>query len=199
MNRSINDLIKTLKAQKTNLVLTNLEYQVLSPEDPLGREILNKIASFDNENTCFGDYDFVNGCNSYLNLGIYLNKQLIGYLGFCYPKPQNSRQVMITVVLSPEYRNCQIGDIILKQSIQTIFEDYNAKSIYVTILTDNEASQRLFTRNGFKQFRGYQSNDYFKRHGETRRMNQYLYTNREYQKHIKTLKPYGKIRPTNEL
>lgn len=170
----------------------NLRYKELDFSKPQDKRIMNRIISFDKNKNCFGDYDFYEVADDYINLAIYSKRILIGYLGIYYTDSiyySEKGKYTITICLREEYQSKGLGNIILKQTIRTLFSNYRAKSIDIEIIEDNEKCNRLALKNNFNK----DVEDTFLRDGNYVKSVHYIYTDEEYERDKNKLKVYEKI------
>lgn len=154
----IEDLITVLKKVKEQRIITQLQYRELNPENEQDLNTINLLTSFDEEGTCFGDYDVLDTAGNYYNLGIYLEGNLIGYLAYAFHQFSIPTIFNICLCLKKEYRSLGIGRIILLQAINTIFTCYDdINNIIAEIVYDNEKSLKMVKRIGFKEDKSRQS------------------------------------------
>lgn len=143
-------LIDIFKEAYLEKIITNLEYHLLDTNNDTDLNTINLLTTFDEEGFCFGDYDVLAGCEKYLNFAIYLEHNLIGYLGYCYHY-ENEDIFSLCLCLKPNYQGKGIGKVILAQVINTIFNEYDIAKVVAEIVEDNHKSWHLFTSFGFKE------------------------------------------------
>lgn len=166
-----------------------LKYKELNLNNENDKKIMDRIISFDTTKDCFGDYDFYSVSNDYINLAIYIKNKLIGYLGFAYINKEDSTKYTITICIREEYQSLGIGNIVLKQAINTLFNEYNANSITMETIESNDKCIKLIEKNHFKKLK----EDAFLKDGEYVKSNVYVYKKRDYKKYSEYLKKYQKI------
>ena len=152
------DLITVLKRVKEQKIISQLTYQELNPDDQKDLDIIKLLTTFDEEGTCFGDYDVLDSVHNYYSLAIYLDDNLIGYLAYSFHHFQIPNIFNICLCLKKEYRSLGIGQIIISQALNTIFTGYDdITKVIAEIVYDNEKSLQLVKRIGFKENKQYQT------------------------------------------
>lgn len=164
-----------------------LRYRELNLKTKKDREVMNRILSFDTDKNCFGDYDFYQVANEYINLAVYMKNKLIGYIGFAYMNEET--KYTITICIKKEYQSLGLGDTILKQTINTLFSDYECEIIDLEAIEDNSKCNKLIEKNHFSK----EKTDRFLRNGEFVRTNHYIYTKEDYNNEKNKFKVYEKI------
>lgn len=169
-----------------------IKFKELDLREEKDKKIMDRILSFDTTKDCFGDYDFYSVANEYMNLAIYDQRKLIGYLGFAHMDSvyyADKGRYTITICLRKEYQSKGLGDTILKKCIKTLFNDYDAETISVEVLESNSRCNKLIVKNNFKKER----RDSFLKNGEYVNSIIYKYTKREYEEDKYDIKVYRKI------
>ena len=167
-----------------------LRYKELNLEEEKDKRIMDRILSFDTNKDCFGDYDFYSVADEYINLAIYIKNKLIGYVGFSYLNEYEKQKYTITICIREEYQGQGLGNTILKQTINTLFSDYDLSTIYVSSVEDNYKCNRMLVRNNFHKT---EYEDVFLKNGEYTKLINYTYTDKDYEKDEENLKVYKKI------
>ena len=150
-----------------------LRYNELDLNDENDKKIMDRIISFDTTKECFGDYDFYDVANEYTNLAVYIKNKLIGYVGFSISETNN---YIITICIREEYRSQGLGDTILKQTIDSLFNVYNANSITAEAIKTNYKCNKMIQKNNFIK----ETEDYFLKNGEYVNTNIYKYTRKRF-------------------
>ena len=169
-----------------------LTYKELDLTNEKDKKIMDRIISFDKNKDCFGDYNFYEVANDYINLAIYIKNKLIGYLGMYHEDSiyySEKGKYMITICLRKEYQSQGLGDIIIKQAIEALFNEYDAESIDIEVIEDNYKCKKLVTKNHFIKDR----KDTFLKEGEYVSSTHYIYTKDTYEKDKSYLKEYKKF------
>ena len=169
-----------------------LRYKKLDLENDKDKRIMNRILSFDTTKNCFGDYDFYEVAPEYINYAIYIKNKLIGYLGISYEDSiyySEKNRYTITICIREEYQSMGLGSIILKQTIKTLFSDYDARSINIEVIESNDKCNNLISKNHFTK----EKDDFFLKDGKYVKSIHYAYTKEEYEKDKDILKIYKKI------
>lgn len=169
-----------------------ITYKKLDLEKEKDKKIMDRLLSFDTTKDCFGDYDFYSVANEYMNLAIYDQRKLIGYLGFAHMDNTyctDKGKYTITICLRKEYQSIGLGDVILKTCINTLFNDYNANSISIEVIESNYRCKKLIVKNNFKE----EKKDKFLKDGKYVSSVIYKYTKKEYKENQKSIKVYKKI------
>lgn len=192
------DLINILKKHRDNLILQKINYRLLKRRNEDDREILREIEKFDNQRFCFGDYNILDVCMQYINFGIFYDKELIGYFGFCYHSDEIDDTFLITILLKEKYRNCKIGDVVLKQMLCYIFENYEyINNIYASVLISNISSRKLMNNNYFDEIESdnnlFLSDSFFSVNGVLKEIKQYVFKREQYNIKKKLYKKFSNI------
>lgn len=166
-----------------------VRYKELDLNNEKDKKTMDRIISFDTTKDCFGDYDFYSVSKDYINLAIYIKNKLIGYLGFAYTNNKDSTKYTITICIREEYQSLGIGNIVLKQAINTLFNEYNATSITMEAIESNDKCIKLIEKNHFSKLK----EDTFLKDGEYVKSNVYVYKKRDYKKYLEHLRKYNKI------
>ena len=163
-----------------------LTYEELDLNNKKDKKIMDKIISFDTNKDCFGDYDFYQVSGDYTNLAIYIRKELIGYVGF---SNLEEKEYTITICIKEEYQSKGLGDIILKQTIKTLYSVYKIDKINIEVIDNNSKCTKLINRNHFDKA----NSDTFLKDGKYVPSTHYVYTKHNYEKDRKNFKVYKKI------
>ena len=167
-----------------------LTYKELDLSKEKDIKTMNRILSFDTNKNCFGDYDFYSVADEYINLAIYIKNKLIGYVGFSYLDREEKLKYTITICIREDCQGQGIGDIVLKQTLNTLFDDYNLIAVNVSSVEDNNKCNRLLIKNNFHRM---DYEDEFLRNGTSIKLINYMYTDKDYIENEDTLKIYKKI------
>ena len=151
LKRMLNDKIKD------EVSLLNLD----NNKDLIKRGIL-----FDNEHTCYNDYDSLEDIITGLmisanNYGIYIKDEFIGIVSIFYKYYKDLTRLEMSISIKEEYRNKKIGEFCYNYVIKNYFENYKVKSIHLSIREDNVKSRKLAEKLGFKLYPGYKDSKYF--------------------------------------
>ena len=167
-----------------------LTYKELDLSKEKDIKTMNRILSFDTNKNCFGDYDFYSVADEYINLAIYIKNKLIGYVGFSYLDRDEKLKYTITICIREDCQGQGIGDIVLKQTLNTLFDDYNLIAVNVSAVEDNGKCNKLLIKNNFHRM---DYEDEFLRNGTSIKLINYMYTDKDYIENEDTLKIYKKI------
>lgn len=85
----------------------------------------------------------------FLFLLLKKNKK-IGYIKF---NKYSRKSVIISIILSPNFRGKGIASVLLQKSIKKISQKFNVKIFYAEILKKNKKSEMFFLRNNFKKIK----------------------------------------------
>lgn len=130
------------------------------------KELITQGISFDNEHTCYHDYDDIDDIITGLlvaadNYGIYLKDEFIGLISVFYHFYKDLSRLEISISINESYRNKNIGKYALDTIIYTCFEDSKNKSIHLSIREDNIKSRKMAENCGFKLYKGYKCDNTF--------------------------------------
>jgi len=180
-------MINILKEYRNELIISKISYRLLRRRDDADRRMLKEILSFDNNNFCFGDYTTLDIFMQYMNFGIFIDEELIGYFGFHYHDVEAGDTYVLTMLIKDNYRNCKIGDVVMKQMIYFIFDNYDEiNNLYASVLDENYASQKLVTNNLFCEINNddilFCENAFLPVNGELKKCNQYVLGRKQYSK-----------------
>ena len=130
------------------------------------KELILKGILFDNEHTCYHSYDSITDIVTSLmtsanNYGIYVENEFIGIVSVFYKYYKDLTRLEMSISIKEEYRNKKIGEFCYNYIIRNYFEDYNMKSIHLSIREDNIKSRKLAEKCGFKLYPGYKDSKYF--------------------------------------
>ena len=169
-----------------------LTYKKLDLNDDKDKKIMDRIISFDKNKDCLGDYDFYEVSDDYINLAVYIKNKLIGYVEIYHEDSvyySKKGKYMITICIREEYQSIGLGDIILKQTINTLFNEFDAKTIDIEVVEDNYKCNKLVIKNHFIK----DKKDTFLKKGEYVSSTHYVYTKDIYEKEQVHLKKYKKF------
>ncbi len=177
---------------KETLNLSTYYLKVLNDDDS---ELFYQIQALDEQKLCFGDAILAKNCEPYLNFAVMngMKNELVGYLGLTQVDEEFWSDWLLSIVIAPKYRHQGLGDYLIKQTLNTLFNYPNICRLYVTVEENNRNSIRLFERNEFMAFCGFSGFDFIKINGRRHRLNHYLYTKEMYQEKKQTLQGYQKL------
>lgn len=193
-------LVDALREYREKLIIERLSYRVLDPTLALDYRTLRIIASYDKNKSFFEDGDRASfgELSEYLNYAIFFERELIGYVGYRYSHPRDLSRYMPAIIIKPKYQKIGIGDVVVKQLINTLFTEYDGiRSIYAVILQDNQDSINLVEKNNFVQFKGYRENDLAYIDGNAHQTVHYLYTIKDFKRDQKKLMRYRTMKVIN--
>jgi RimJ/RimL family protein N-acetyltransferase len=129
-------------------------------------ELILKGVLFDNEATCDHSYNSIDDIVTGLmvsadNYGIYIKDEFIGIISVFYKYYKDLSRLEMSISIKEEYRNKKIGEFCYDYVIRNYFEDYDIKSIHLSIREDNMKSRKLALKFGFKEYPGYKDSKYF--------------------------------------
>jgi len=194
-------LVDALRKYREKLIIERLSYRVLNPDMALDYRTLRMIASYDENKSFFGDRErsSFGEPSEYLDYAIFFERELIGYVGYRYSHSKDLSRYMPAIIIKPKYQQIGIGDVVVKQLINTLFTEYDGtKSIYAIILQDNGASINLVEKNNFTQFKGYRENDFVYIDGKAQQTVHYLYTVKDFKRDQKRLMKYRTMKVINK-
>ena len=168
----------------------NLIYKQLDLTKEKDKKTMDRIISFDINKNCFGDYDFYMVADEYINLAIYIKNKLIGYVGFSYLNDYEKQKYTITICIRKDLQGKGLGNLVLKQTLNTLFTEYDLNMIYASAVEDNDKCNRMLIKNNFHKT---EYEDTFLRNGNDIRLINYIYTDKDYLKDEECLKIYKKI------
>ena len=130
------------------------------------QDLITKGVLFDNEHTCYHDYqDFNDIIIGFMlvadNYGIFNNDEFIGLISIFPHYYKDTSRLEISISIKSEYRNKKIGKYSLKNIIDICFKQEKNKSIHLSIREDNIKSRKMAESCGFKLYRGYRCDDTF--------------------------------------
>ena len=90
-----------------------------------------------------------------------LQNEFIGIISVFYKYYKDLSRLEMSISIKKEYRNKKIGEFCYDYVIRNYFEDYDIKSIHLSIREDNIKSRKLAEKLGFKLYLGYKDSKYF--------------------------------------
>ncbi|MBR6689920.1 MAG: GNAT family N-acetyltransferase [Bacilli bacterium] len=153
------------------------------------KDLIIQGISFDNEHTCYHDYDDIDDIITGLmvaadNYGIYLKNEFIGLVSVFYHHYKDLSRLEISISINKLYRNKNIGKYALDTIIYNCFEDPKNKSIHLSIREDNIKSRKMAESCGFELYKGYRCDDTFTDlNGNIIPQVQYLLKRKDYYEH----------------
>ena len=117
-------------------------------------------------NTCYNNYESLEDIITSLlvsanNYGIYIENEFIGIISIFYKYYKDLTRLEMSITIKKEYRNKKIGEFCYDYVIHNYFQNYNVKSIHLSIREDNISSRMLAEKFGFKIYPGYKDSKYF--------------------------------------
>ena len=152
------------------------------------KELITKGVLFDDEHTCYHDYDDFNDIIIgfmlvALNYGIFIKDEFIGLISIFPHYYKDLSRLEIAISIKNEYRNKKIGKYCLKNIIDICFKEKQNKSIHLSIREDNIKSRKMAEGCGFKIYKGYRCDDTFTDlDGNVMNQVQYLLKRKDYLK-----------------
>lgn len=152
------------------------------------KELIEKGVLFDNEHTCYHDYnsldDIITGLMvSADNYGIYLSDEFIGLISAFYQYYKDLTRLEISISIKNDYRNKNIGKYCLSLILYYYFLNSDIKSIHLSIREDNIKSRKMAENLGFKIYPGYKcDNTFTDTDGKVYNQVQYLLKRKDYMK-----------------
>lgn len=135
-----------------------LEIRLLNKDSNYCNYYLQAL-SFDNEHSWIIDlnldedllFDLDETRLSSFTFGLFNKDELIGFSSISFEcDDENEISFNISIIIKPKLRGNGIGSYFLTHILELIRNKYKMiKSLNATILTTNEASEHLFTNNGF--------------------------------------------------
>ena len=159
MNQELIILLKQIRNQKIRekISLLNIDGN---------KELITKGIMFDDEHTCYNNYESLEDIITSLlvsanNYGIYIENEFIGIISIFYKYYKDLTRLEMSITIKKEYRNKKIGEFCYDYVIHNYFQNYNVKSIHLSIREDNISSRMLTEKFGFKIYPGYKDSKYF--------------------------------------
>ena len=159
MNQELIILLKQIRNQKIRekISLLNIDGN---------KELITKGIMFDDEHTCYNNYESLEDIITSLlvsanNYGIYIENEFIGIISIFYKYYKDLTRLEMSITIKKEYRNKKIGEFCYDYVIHNYFQNYNVKSIHLSIREDNISSRMLAEKFGFKIYPGYKDSKYF--------------------------------------
>lgn len=178
------ELINLLKSLKYKEFKENIKFKNINTN----KELISKGILFDNENTCYHDYENIEDVMIGLmvsadNYGIYYKDKYIGIISVFYQYYKDLSKLEISINIDSNYRNIGIGSYCYDYIIDKYFERDDIKSFHLAIREDNLASRKLAEKFNFKIYEGYKRDKYFYDiNGNCHNQVQYLLKKKDYKK-----------------
>lgn len=163
MNRTLEErLVILLKKVCNKKILDDISLKNIDSN----KELILKGILFDDEHTCYHSYDSIDDIITGLmlsanNYGIYIKDEFIGIVSIFYKYYKDLTRLEMSISIKKEYRNKRIGEFCYNYIIKNYFENYDIKSIHLSIREDNIKSRKLAEKLGFKLYLGYKDSKYF--------------------------------------
>lgn len=130
------------------------------------KDLITQGVLFDDEHTCYHDYEDFNDiiigfmlCAN--NYGILINNEFIGLISIFQHYYKDLSRLELSISIKKEYRNKKIGKYCLKNILEICFKEEQNKSIHLSIREDNIKSRKMAEGCGFKLYKGYKCDNTF--------------------------------------
>ena len=174
-------LLKLFKKICNEKILENIKLVKID-----NKELIEKGVLFDNEHTCYHDYESLDDIVTGLalaadNYGIYLEDEFIGLISAFYQYYKDLTRLEISMSIKSDYRNKNIGKYCLSLIIYYYFLNTDINSIHLSIREDNIKSIKLANNLGFNKYPGYKCDNIFTDlNGKVYNQVQYLLKKKDY-------------------